>query len=118
VKFIVDAQLPRTLSLWLVSKGFDSVHTLDLSNGNTSLDKEILELSTKENRVVVSKDSDFLESLIIRSIPQKLLLVKTGNIRNSELLRIFSENINTVHRMLKRSRMVEIRTDEIIEHDF
>jgi predicted nuclease of predicted toxin-antitoxin system len=30
MKFIVDAQLPRKLALWLQSQGFDALHTLDL----------------------------------------------------------------------------------------
>lgn len=30
VKFIVNAQLPKRLSVFLNDKGFDSLHTLDL----------------------------------------------------------------------------------------
>ncbi len=30
MKFIIDAQLPRMLSDFLLRKGFDSIHTLQL----------------------------------------------------------------------------------------
>ena len=42
MKFIVDAQLPRTLSQFLNNKGFDSIHTLELPDKNASKDSEII----------------------------------------------------------------------------
>lgn len=62
MKFIIDAQLPRKLSTFLNEKGFDSIHTLDLSKGNNTLDTEINILSIKEERILISKDSDFYNS--------------------------------------------------------
>jgi predicted nuclease of predicted toxin-antitoxin system len=32
MKFLVDAQLPFRLKLWLESKGLDTIHTDDLPN--------------------------------------------------------------------------------------
>lgn len=37
MKFIVDAQLPIALSDFLNQKGFDSIHTLNMPEGNTGL---------------------------------------------------------------------------------
>ncbi len=34
MKFLVDAQLPRRLCIWLRQQGHDAVHTLDLDSGN------------------------------------------------------------------------------------
>ncbi|WP_219921611.1 DUF5615 family PIN-like protein [Rufibacter sp. XAAS-G3-1] len=38
MKFIVDAQLPKSLSDLLRSKGIESVHTLDLPDKNKTKD--------------------------------------------------------------------------------
>jgi predicted nuclease of predicted toxin-antitoxin system len=58
--YIVDAQLPRKLSIWLNENGFESIHTLDLPDQNDTQDLEIIRISTEmENSVVVSKDKDF-----------------------------------------------------------
>jgi len=38
MKFIVDAHLSKKLSLFLNEKGFDSIHTLDLPNKNSTSD--------------------------------------------------------------------------------
>ena len=62
MKFIVDAQLPKSLSQLLINLGYDSIHTLDLPDKNKSTDQFIIQISTDQNRVVVTKDRDFLES--------------------------------------------------------
>jgi len=82
MRFVVDAQLPKSLSDLINSKGYDSIHTLDLPKANATQDNEILELSTRENRVVVTKDNDFLDSFLLIGKPKKLIFVKTGNIKN------------------------------------
>lgn len=41
MKFIVDAQLPKTLAQSLRDKGFDVVHTSELPDGNDTTDDEI-----------------------------------------------------------------------------
>ena len=59
MKFIVDAQLPARLAKWLQTQGFDAIHPLDLPDKNLTSDVHIIELSTLEERIVISKDYDF-----------------------------------------------------------
>lgn len=75
MKYLVDAHLPRRLAIWLHQAGFDVIHTLDLPLGNRTPDTVINDLSVNEQRVVVTKDSDFVDSFVLRQEPQKLLLV-------------------------------------------
>jgi predicted nuclease of predicted toxin-antitoxin system len=89
---------------------------LDLPQNNATPDSEILRLVSDNDRVVITKDSDFLNSYLIKGIPRKLILVKTGNIPNRALLKLFDENITTVIKMLSRNNLVEINRTEIIEH--
>jgi predicted nuclease of predicted toxin-antitoxin system len=72
------------------------VHTLDLPQGNCTPDAVINQLSVSEERVVVTKDSDFVDSLIIQGVPYKLLLVSTGNIRNSVLEELFVKHLEAI----------------------
>ncbi len=62
MKFLVDAQLPKALARFLHRRGFDAVHTLDLPNKNVTADSEINKISHAEQRIVISKDSDFYDS--------------------------------------------------------
>jgi predicted nuclease of predicted toxin-antitoxin system len=56
----------------------------------------INQLSVSEARVVVTKDRDFVDSLIVDGVPHKLLLVSTGNIRNSVLEELLFEHLETI----------------------
>lgn len=117
MKFIVDAQLPKSLSDFLKRKGFDSLHTLELPDKNKTKDTWINKLSVLENRIVISKDLDFLESFLVKSEPKKLILIKTGNITNTHLLEIFSKNLDLLLEMIERSNLVEINRTDIAEHE-
>ncbi len=93
MKFLIDAQLPRRLAHQLGVTGFETTHTLDLPLGNRTTDQALITLSLKEQCVIVTKDSDFVESFLLKREPWKLLLVSIGNIGNDELLRLFQLNI-------------------------
>ena len=116
MKFITDAQLPKSLTEFITSKGYDSIHTFDLPKKNLTGDKEIIEISKKENRILLTKDNDFLESYLINKQPSKLVLIKTGNINNFELLEIFETHLETILKMLQEGSLVEVNKDEIVLH--
>ena len=78
MNFLVDAQLPRRLALELAASGHDAVHTLDLPAANRTQDKDIVALAIRENRIVVTKDNDFVVSFHLRRTPPKLLLISTS----------------------------------------
>jgi len=114
MKFIVDAHIPKKLSLFLEWKGYDSIHTLDLPNKNRSKDNEINQISVDEKRVLISKDLDFIESLLISNKPYKLIYISTGNITNKMLLDIFSKNIEQIIHHISQNRLIEITNKSIV----
>ena len=75
MKFLIDAQLPRRLAHQLGVAGFETTHTLDLPQGNRTTDQTLITLSLKEQYIIVTKDSDFVESFLLKHEPWKLLLV-------------------------------------------
>jgi len=108
MKFLVDAQLPRRVSHRLQEHGHDAVHTLDLPAGNRTPDAAINHFSVAQERVVVTKDSYFVDSLIVQGVPHKLLLVSTGNISNSELEDVFFDNLDVLVEGFKSYTFIEI----------
>lgn len=117
MKFIVDAQLPKRLSDWLNENGHDSKHTLDLVKKNKSSDIEISKLADREARIVISKDTDFLDEHLLNNRPKMLLIIKTGNIRNSELIDLFESCIGKLESLFKNHALVELSQSAIIAHD-
>jgi len=117
VKFIVDAQLPKSLSDFLKYRGHDSIHTLELPKRNNTKDQNIIKLALEQERIVITKDNDFLESFLLNSKPEKLIIVRTGNVPNKVLLKIFADNLEFINLAFSRSNLIEITRTEIAEHD-
>ena len=116
IQFIVDAQLPKKLSDFLIKKGFESLHTLDLPDRNATSDKFLKELAYKENKILITKDDDFLQSYIIEKKPSKLILIKTGNISNKQLIALFENKLSLISSLITNNPMIEITNEEIIVH--
>jgi len=116
VKFIVDAQLPRTLAVALTAVGHQAIHTLDLPAKNLSSDTVITRLADAEGRIVMSKDADFVTSHIVNGSPLRLLQVSTGNMPNSVLLPLVLRNLDQIAAAFELVAYVELTTSTIISH--
>ncbi len=117
MKFLIDAQLPQRLAVWLNETGFDAVHTLDLPLGNRTSDILINEISVIEQRMVATKDADFVDSFILQQKPWKLMLISTGNISNAELEKLFEMNIEKLKEVFDAGfKFVELSRTAIIVH--
>jgi len=118
MKFLIDAQLPYRLKPWLLANGFDAVHTTDLPEQNLTADLTIADVADNEDRIVISKDSDFLKLHILQDKPQKLLMITTGNIVNKELVALFERNFEIVTKMFDSYDVVEMNNNFVIGHSF
>lgn len=116
MKFLVDAQLPRKLCRWLREAGNDVVHTLDLPLGNATPDSVILAIAEREQRIVVTKDEDFVQSHLIAGRPHKLLLIATGNIANTEPESLLRKNLARIEQALQTGYFVEIGHHRLTVH--
>ena len=117
MKFFVDANLPLRLAVKLGEGGYDVIHTDDLSNKERTSDNEIRRVSMDQNRIIITKDSDFLDSHLIQGVPEKLIFITTGNITNRDLLILIEENFETVVQLLEIYDLIEINNNEIIVHE-
>jgi len=109
MKFLIDAQLPRSLTKIFLERGFDCIHIFDLELGNKTPDKIINEISIQEKRIVITKDSDFFYSQMIKKEPYKLILVKLGNISKNDLLEFFSDHFEEIVSKIKKEDLLLIR---------
>ncbi len=116
MKFLVDAQLPVRLARFLQGAGYDTIHTRDLPLKNATPDTEVNAISIQESRIVITKDSDFLDSFLIHQEPYKLLLVTTGNITNAELEALFQSNLPQLIQLFSQHSLIEMSRDAMIVH--
>ncbi len=116
MKFLVDAQLPRRLIHRLRESGYEAKHTLDLPLGNRTPDETINEVSLFEQYIVITKDSDFVDSFILHRKPYKLLLISTGNIKNADLETLLLQNIKDIVNGFEGHDFIEMSRTALIIH--
>lgn len=116
MKFLVDAQLPRRLARALQAAGHDALHTLDLPLQNRTPNSELIRLAEQEDRVVITKDADFVHSHILHARPSKLLLISTGNVTNKELESLFTSQIDTITALFEAHNFVELNRTILVVH--
>ncbi len=104
----MDAHLPRGLCAVLARHGHDAIHTFDLPAGNATKDGPINQLSLTEQRVVVSKDTDFFYSHLLQGRPWKLLLVRTGNISTRDLCALTERHLPAIEAALQNHTLGEL----------
>lgn len=108
MNFAVDAHLPPGLCALLQAAGHDAIHTRQLPAQNRTIDEVLNTLSLKEQRVVITKDSDFYHSHLLHGKPWKLLLVCTGNIRTRDLKALFERHLPEIIIALDQNSLVEL----------
>ena len=117
MKFIVDEQLPKKLASWLQTKGHDAIHADDIPHiaGKLS-DVTICKFADAHDRVVITKDEDFWQRYLMVKEPQKLIYVTTGNIKNTDLLQLFENNIHLLLQHITHHNVIELNQKGMIAH--
>lgn len=116
MRFIIDAQLPRRLQTLLRAFGHDALHSQDLPAANRTPDSEIAGLAVHEDRIVISKDRDSVDSFVLSGRPKNLLWITTGNIHNDALLKLFENNLPAITAAFAHASFVELSPTQIIVH--
>jgi len=71
MKFLLDENIHRGLFLFLKDAGYDVVFS-PKSTG----DEDVFEIAVKENRILISRDSDFLDNRFVNSKHNGILLIR------------------------------------------
>ena len=76
VKFLIDANLPYRFGLW---RGENCQHVFDLNDAWT--DAEIWRYATEHDLVIVTKDADFSDWIILNIPPPRVVHLRVGNMK-------------------------------------
>jgi len=116
MNFLVNAQLPLKLVSFIKTKGHNVIHTNDLPKKDRSTDTEIWNIALKGNRILITKDTDFINSFKLIPKHPKILIITTGNITNKNLLILFEKYFDGVVKLFNTFKLVELNNLEIIAH--
>lgn len=106
--FLFDENLPSRLrfspSLPIVS--YSSV-------GKAPSDSQIWEFAEKHELVIVSKDADFSDRIIVRNPPPWVVHLRFGNFRRNAFHALRARVWPQVEALLKNHKLVNVHTDRL-----
>jgi len=115
MKFICDVHISFKIVRHLNSLGFETVHINDILNKWYIKDKDISAYADLNDLIVITKDSDFKSSFVINRTPRKLIKINLGNISNQSLIKIISDNLESIQKLNFEKRfMIEIDQQYIV----
>jgi predicted nuclease of predicted toxin-antitoxin system len=106
--FLIDANLPYYFDLW---NGPRFIHVYNLNDKWT--DEEIWEYAKKNDLIIVTKDADFSNKIIVNSPPPKVIHIKTGNLKISDLYKFLHDIWPDIEKKIKTFKLIYIHKDRI-----
>ena len=85
MRFLVDAQLPPALARWLAEAGHTAEHVAD-SGMESAEDTPIWTRALATNAVIVTKDEDFANRILLQPAGPAVLWLRLGNCCTRNLL--------------------------------
>lgn len=109
MRFLIDTNLPRALGAWLVSKGHEASHVLDLGLAQAE-DPDVWTAALAAGAVIVSKDEDFADLVRSTTAGASVVWIRTGNGTNRQLFAYLEAMWPLVEQRLSfGDRLVEVR---------
>ena len=92
MKFLIDNALSPIIARGLIEAGHDAIHVRDVGMA-AAADPEIIELAIKENRILISADTDFGALLALRESakPSFILFRQTDKRPSSQLIFLLNQ---------------------------
>lgn len=101
-KLLFDQNLSPKLVYLLAAEFTGSEHTNSAGLG-TAMDVQVWEFAKDNDFIIVTKDVDFADLSVFRGFPPKVIWIRRGNCRTSDIVAILSENAD---------RIEELQTDQ------
>ena len=113
MRFLVDNALSPSVAAGLQRAGHDTVHVRDL-NMEASRDEEIFTYAARENRVLLTADTDFGALLASTGMATpSLILFRRTNKKPSDLLNVLLGNLGQLKEALDAGAIVVIEDRRI-----
>lgn len=107
-RFLIDANLPRLLSVWS-GDDFKWMHDIDPSWTDT----RIWTFATDNNLVIITKDADFSHRVLATSSGPSVVHIRLGNMRFRDMEACVAGSWPTVIATLPNGRLVQVYSDRI-----
>jgi predicted nuclease of predicted toxin-antitoxin system len=114
VKLLLDANLSPKVARLLKQAGHDAIHVGDIGLLSAP-DPEILQAAAKEERVLLTADSDFGALLALGSLasPSVVLLRSADHLRPFEQAELIAANLPPITKDLEKGAIASLTRDRL-----
>lgn len=114
MKLLLDANLSPEVGCRLKEAGHDAIHVADIGL-LTAADPDILRTAAKEERILLTADSDFGALLALGSLasPSVLLLRSADHLRPNEQAELVAANLPQIAEDLEKGAIVSLSRDRL-----
>ncbi len=114
MKLLLDANLSPEIGRRLKEAGHDAIHVADIGL-LTATDPTILQAAAKEERILLTADSDFGALLALGSSasPSVLLLRSADHLRPSEQAELIVANLQSISEDLEKGAIASLTRDRL-----
>jgi len=110
MKFLVDRCAGKRLADWLRDEGHDVLEARTL--GPDPGDRELLEMAAKQDRVLVTIDTDFGELIYVDRVTHSGM-VRLPDVQAATRIKIMEEILSQYESHLKSHAIITVRGDRI-----
>ncbi len=105
-KFLIDENLPENLELFCSEK---FIHVNSVKTSMT--DSEIWNYAKENDLVIVTKDADFSDRILVTKPPPRIIHIKYGNMRKTELNQLLIKIWEELEALIKNNKLVRVYND-------
>ena len=109
-KFLIDVNLPYYFSLW---HSADYIHQIDIDPKAKDKDKDIWNYAQNQKLVIVTKDSDFSNRILLSTPPPRVIHVRIGNKSMKEFHEVVDKCWPEVLHLIESHRLVTIYENQM-----
>ena len=113
IRILLDQGLPRSAAKILTDKGWDVLHTGDIELSRAT-DRQILDFARKEDRVIITLDSDFHAILAVENAESpSVIRIRREGLKGPELAELIMKIWPEIHNILQKGAMITVTESAI-----
>lgn len=107
-KYLIDVNLPRYFSLWASD---ECEHVVNIND--EMKDSEIWEYAREHDLVIVTKDADFSDRMLLSEPPPRVIHIRTGNMKMRDFRLHLNQLWEQICTLSETYKLVQVYNDRI-----